>query len=81
MVDTKELQLPEPPAVLVDYSDSETARINITSRGASRLSEVMAHAESAFADQLSESQQDAYPIALQIASEYSVFHLKILPHW
>lgn len=73
MVDTQELQLPEPPAVLVDYSDSEMARINLTSRGASSLSQIMAHAESAFVDQLSESQKDAYPLALQIASEYSVF--------
>jgi len=73
MIDTQELQLPEPPAVLIDYSDSETARINLTSRGASGLSQIMAHAESAFVEQLSDEQHDAYTLALQIASEYSVF--------
>lgn len=73
MLEAEELRQPEPDAALIDYSNSETAKINLTSRAASGLSQIMANAESAYLEQLSDEQQDAYNLALQTASEHSVF--------
>ncbi|MCV6609574.1 MAG: hypothetical protein OIF55_02265 [Amphritea sp.] len=73
MLDAEELKLPEPVPAQQDYSESQTAKDNLTSRSASILSQLMGAAESEFVDQLSESQHDAYALALQIASEHSVF--------
>ncbi|MEH6576916.1 MAG: hypothetical protein V7731_07520 [Amphritea sp.] len=73
MIDTKELRMPEAAVVPVDYSQSETAKINLGSRAASGLSQILGNAEAAFVEQLSEEQHDAYALALQVASEYSVF--------
>lgn len=73
MLDAEELRLPEPTAAQQDYSESLTAKENLTSRTASILSQLMAAAESEFVDQLGAAPQDAYALALQIASEHSVF--------
>ena len=73
MLDAEELKLPEPETTSVDFSESETARSNLTQPGRSILSQVMGGAESAYVDLLSEEQQDAYALALQVASEHSLF--------
>ena len=73
VIDAEELSQPEPAVLSVDYSQSETAKNNLSQRSASGLSLILGNAEAAFVDQLSEEQHDAYSLALQVASEYSVF--------
>lgn len=73
MLDAEELSLPEPVAAQQDYSESQTAKANLTRRSVSVLSQLMAAAEAEFVDQLSDQQHDTYALALQIASEHSVF--------
>lgn len=73
MLNADELKLPEPLAANVDYSVSETARENLVLPGESRLTRVMNSAESAFVERLGDEPLDAYSLALQIASEYSLF--------
>ncbi|GGK85869.1 hypothetical protein [Amphritea balenae] len=73
MLDADELKLPEPQAAEVDYSESETAKENLTQPGASILSQLMATAEAAYSALLNTEQQDAYGLALQVASEHSLF--------
>ncbi|WP_299199607.1 hypothetical protein [uncultured Amphritea sp.] len=73
MLDAEELALPEPDAAEVDYSLSETARENLVLPGESLLTGVMNRAESAFSERLTDSHQNAYALALQVASEYSLF--------
>ena len=66
-------QLDDVSAPVVDYSDSELAKQNMQKPGRSELSKVMALAESVFQERLATEAADAYNLALEVASEYSVF--------
>ncbi|WP_417221887.1 hypothetical protein [Amphritea sp.] len=72
-LDAEELSLPEPEVTEVDYSTSDTARENLVKPGESLLTGVMTRAESAYAQLLSSAPHNAYNLALQVASEYSLF--------
>ncbi|MBN0988507.1 hypothetical protein [Amphritea pacifica] len=73
MIDAEELKLLEPLAAKVDYSVSEVARENLLLPGESLLTRVMNGAESAYAQRLNDEPQNAYALALQVASEHSLF--------
>ena len=73
MLDAEELALPEPQAAEVDYSVSETARENLMLPGESLLSGVMNRAEAAFSERLGDAHENAYALALEVASEFSLF--------
>ncbi|WP_261841382.1 hypothetical protein [Aliamphritea ceti] len=66
-------QLDEVIAPVVDYSDSELAKQNMQKPGRSELTKVMALAESVYQERLATEAADAYNLALEVASEYSVF--------
>lgn len=73
-LDAEELALPELDVTEVDYSTSDTARENLVKPGESLLTGVMSRAESAYAGLLGDApKEDAYSLALQVASEYSLF--------
>lgn len=69
----EELKLPEPGAKEVDYSESETARDNLTAPGISHLTRLLNGAESAYLEQLSSEQPNAYALALRVAAEHTLF--------
>ncbi|MCP4596398.1 hypothetical protein [Neptuniibacter sp.] len=75
IVDDEELSQDSQYPIEVDYSSSEVAKRNITLGGVSELSQIFSAAESAFLDLLNEqnAQRDAYQLALDISSDYSVF--------
>lgn len=73
ILDAEELKLPEPTVADIDYSESDTARENLTAPGVSHLTQLMNGAESAYLELLSAEQPNAYAIAVQIASEHSLF--------
>ncbi|RTE66292.1 hypothetical protein EH243_06760 [Amphritea opalescens] len=72
-LDAEELALPELAVTDVDYSHSQTARDNLVRPGNSLLTEVMNRAESAYLERLKGAQQNPYMLALEVASEYSLF--------
>ena len=75
IVDDEELTQDTQYPIEIDFSTSETAKRNLALGGASELSQIFSAAEAAFLDTLKEqnSQQDAYQLALDISSDYSVF--------
>ncbi len=73
LVDEEELNQDTQYPVLVDYSQSEIARQNLTKPGISELSHLFGSAEEAYLRALKECSSDAYQKALQISSDYSVF--------
>lgn len=73
MLDAEELKLPEPSATEIDYSESETARANLTARGVSHLTQLLNGAESVYLERLSAEQSNAYALALQVAAEHTLF--------
>lgn len=75
LVDEEELTQDSQYPIEVDYSQSETARNNLSQISRSRMSELFAAAEAAFVDDLQQqgSEKDAYQLALDISSNYSVF--------
>ncbi|MDO6563572.1 hypothetical protein Q4488_09270 [Amphritea sp. 1_MG-2023] len=73
LLDAEELKLPEPDVTEVDYSQSEVARENLVRPGESLLTRVMNQAESAYAALLADVAQDAYGLALKVASDYALF--------
>lgn len=73
VLDAEELKLPEPSMTEVDYSESDTARENITARGVSHLTQMLNGAESAYLELLSSEEPNAYALALQVAAEHTLF--------
>jgi len=73
LVDEEELGQDTQYPILVDYSQSEIARNNLTKPGVSALSHLFGSAEEAYLKALKECSSDAYQKALQISSDYSVF--------
>lgn len=75
IVDDEELSQDSQYPIEIDFSRSEIAKRNIALGGASEMSQIFSAAESAYLDMLNEqnSQQDAYQLALDISSDYSVF--------
>lgn len=75
LVDEEELTQDSQYSIDVDYSSSETAKMNITAGGVSKLSELFAAAESAFVASLTQGDatRDAYQRALDVSSDFSVF--------
>ncbi|EAR62235.1 hypothetical protein [Neptuniibacter caesariensis] len=75
LVDEEELSLDTQYSIDVDYSTSDTAKRNIALGGTSQMSQIFAAAESAFIDALQENtrEKDAYQLALDISSDFSVF--------
>lgn len=66
-------QLQSVRAPVMDYSNSELAKENLQKPGTSELTKVMTLAESVYAERLATEAADAYNLALDVASEYSVF--------
>ncbi len=75
IVDDEELSQDSQYPIEIDFSRSEIAKRNLALGGASEMSQIFSAAESAYLDMLNEqnSQQDAYQLALDISSDYSVF--------
>lgn len=73
LLEAEELQEPEPEVTEIDYSQSETARDNLVRPGESLLTQVMNRAESAYAALLAETPNNAYALALEVASQHSLF--------
>lgn len=75
IVDDEELSQDSQYPIEIDFSSSEIAKRNLALGGASEMSQIFSAAESAYLDMLNEqnSQQDAYQLALDISSDYSVF--------
>lgn len=75
LVDEEELSQDTQYSIDVDFSSSETAKRNIALGGVSKMTQIFSAAEAAFLDLLQESAQerDAYQLALDISSDYSVF--------
>ncbi len=66
-------QLDDVSAPVMDYSDSELAKQNMQKPGRSELTQVMGLAESVYQERLATEAADAYNLALEVASDYSVF--------
>lgn len=75
LVDEEELTQDSQYPIEVDFSRSEIAKRNLSLGGASEMSQIFGAAESAFVEILQEqnTQRDAYQLALDISSDYSVF--------
>jgi len=73
LVDEEELNQDTQYPILVDFSQSEIARQNLTKPGISELSKLFGGAEEAYLRALKQCSSDAYQKALQISSDYSVF--------
>jgi hypothetical protein len=75
LVDEEELSQNSQYPIEVDFSQSEVAKANLAAGGISEMSHIFGAAEAAFVDALREqnSQRDAYQLALDISSDYSVF--------
>lgn len=75
LVDEDELSQSSNYPIEVDFSSSEIAKRNLTQGGSSEMSRVFGAAEAAFVDALQEqnTQRDAYQLALDVSSDYSVF--------
>lgn len=75
LVDDEELLKDSQYPINIDYSQSETAKRNISIGGASKLSQIFSAAESDYLDSLQQSTRDLDPYqrALDISSSYSVF--------
>ncbi|WP_286237396.1 hypothetical protein [Neptuniibacter halophilus] len=75
LVDDEELAQDAQYIIEADYSRSEHAKQVIAQGGVSQLSQIFSAAEAAFLDLLRENtrERDAYQLALDISSDYSVF--------
>lgn len=73
LVDETELDPKRQYTIKVDYSQSEVAKAQLTSRSPSKLSLVIREAEEAYQELLESEAHDAYQLALQVSGDHSIF--------